>query len=283
MTRNTSKKLAIRSRMQLTGENYLTASRNLSNLHEKVVTPWVELNTLLGGGFRKGSLYVIGSRPKVGKFTVSMALSTFLGGSQGQVLLANLETSMDGVFRSAAVYLNDSPQFTLTSEKERKYYVDDFLMKHLYLMVSKNVSLNHIRQILSTNARPLTALVVDYLQLFDGLFLNSQEGNRSAQIHHFCEELKALAIEFEIPIILFSQLNRMSEGDPEPRVADLRESSSVEQVADAVILLHRPGMTLDELQFLVAKNRHGATGEFTIPFVKGQIYPSPELTFPVGG
>src|SRR5690606_28420594 len=85
----------------------------------------------------------------------------------------------------------------------------------------------------------------------------------------FSRSLKLLAKEMQVPVVLLSQLNRNStqQGGGLPGVADLRESGSIEQDADVVILLHQdreqsPG----ELFMKVGKNRHGATGTIQLAF-----------------
>jgi replicative DNA helicase len=84
--------------------------------------------------------------------------------------------------------------------------------------------------------------------------------------------LKQLARDLQVPVIALAQLNRESEGrqDKKPRLADLRESGSVEADADTVILLHRPDETgtCDRLDILIAKQRNGPTGEISVRFVK---------------
>jgi replicative DNA helicase len=87
--------------------------------------------------------------------------------------------------------------------------------------------------------------------------------------------LKFLARELQIPVVAMAQLNRSSEDrtDRKPRLADLRESGSIEQDADTVLLLHRPemyepGQHEGTVEVIVAKQRNGPTGEITLTYLK---------------
>jgi replicative DNA helicase len=110
-------------------------------------------------------------------------------------------------------------------------------------------------------------LMIDYLQLMD----NPGPENRQQQITEISRGIKAVARELNIPVIALSQLNRATEGRDghRPRMSDLRESGSIEQDADVVMLLHRedyyrmsePDFVPDNIaEVIVAKQRNGPTG-----------------------
>jgi replicative DNA helicase len=116
-------------------------------------------------------------------------------------------------------------------------------------------------------------VIVDYLQLLAGPASES----RQAEISQISRSLKGLAREMSIPILAVAQLNRQVEAreDKRPRMADLRESGSLEQDADVVMLLYRPayysGTDNDEdvsAQLIVAKQRNGPTGSVNLAFIK---------------
>lgn len=128
---------------------------------------------------------------------------------------------------------------------------------------------------------PLGLIVVDYLQLVNGT--NSQV-QREQQVAEVSRGLKALAKELNIPVVVLAQLNRKAEEERrEPRASDLRESGSIEQDADVILILHRPRKTSrgheDEqeeeetydgschMKLLVVKNRNGPTGEIDLTFM----------------
>lgn len=122
----------------------------------------------------------------------------------------------------------------------------------------------------------LGLVVVDYLQLV-GSGLNSRNGNREQEIAYISRALKGLAKEIHVPVLAVCQLNRAVESrdDRKPRLADLRESGSLEQDADAVMLLHRPEFydPSDEpgrAKVIIAKHRGGATGVVELGYDKTQ-------------
>ena len=121
---------------------------------------------------------------------------------------------------------------------------------------------------------------MDYLQLFRS---NSPQASQSREreIAEISAGLKALAKELSIPVIALAQLNRQAENRPggKPRMADLRESGSIEQDADLIGLLHRPDYyaTEEETQeenlkgiaeLFLAKNRQGATGPIALTWLE---------------
>jgi replicative DNA helicase len=123
--------------------------------------------------------------------------------------------------------------------------------------------------------------VIDYLQLLNSTARRAQE-NRQQEIADISSGIKALAKELNVPVIVLSQLNRELEKDKsrKPRLSDLRESGSIEQDADLVGLLYKPNAGDDEdapaaeesdgvaVNFLIAKQRNGPTGEVNLTFLK---------------
>jgi replicative DNA helicase len=120
---------------------------------------------------------------------------------------------------------------------------------------------------------------VDYLQLLEGTGTNYRAA-RHEVVAEISRGLKSLAVELKVPVVALSQLNRNVEERPDhrPRMSDLRESGSVEQDAAVVLLLHREEYYLtpeklaekphlvNKAQVIVAKNRHGPTGEVTLHY-----------------
>ena len=113
----------------------------------------------------------------------------------------------------------------------------------------------------------LDLVIVDYMQLMSGTGMgNRKSDSRQQEVSDMTRAMKLLARELDVPIILLAQLNRGPETrqDHTPMIADLRESGSIEQDADMVILLYRPQVydaTLDNTsEIIIAKHRHGPTG-----------------------
>jgi replicative DNA helicase len=120
----------------------------------------------------------------------------------------------------------------------------------------------------------IKCVMIDYMQLMD----NPGPDSRQQQISEISRAIKAVAREVNIPVIALSQLNRMSEGRDghRPRMSDLRESGSIEQDADVVILMHRedyykmsePDFQPDNIaELIIAKQRNGPTGTVKLSFM----------------
>ena len=120
----------------------------------------------------------------------------------------------------------------------------------------------------------IKAIMIDYMQLMDG---TAGVESRQQQITEISRGIKGIARELNVPVICLSQLNRQSEGRDghRPRMSDLRESGSIEQDADVVMLLHRedyyrqtePDFVPDHIaEVIVAKQRNGPTGTVKLTF-----------------
>jgi replicative DNA helicase len=116
--------------------------------------------------------------------------------------------------------------------------------------------------------------MIDYMQLMD----NPGPESRQQQISEISRGIKAVARELNVPVVALSQLNRASEGRDghRPRMSDLRESGSIEQDADVIMLLHRedyyrqtePDFVPDNIaEIIIAKQRNGPTGTVKLTFV----------------
>jgi replicative DNA helicase len=125
---------------------------------------------------------------------------------------------------------------------------------------------------LKQNARGLDLVVVDYLQLMQ---VPGTKENRATEIAEISRSLKALAKELKVPVIALSQLNRGVEQrvEKKPVMSDLRESGSLEQDADVILLIYRedvydPNTTRKGIaDIIIAKQRNGPTGEVQLTFL----------------
>ncbi|MBK8475086.1 MAG: replicative DNA helicase [Opitutaceae bacterium] len=119
----------------------------------------------------------------------------------------------------------------------------------------------------------LGMIIVDYLQLVSG---TDPKANREQQVAEISRGMKAMAKELHVPVIVLSQLNRASEKENRvPRLSDLRESGSIEQDADVVLMLARPKeadekfqTAADSADLIVAKQRNGPVGEIKLTFLR---------------
>jgi replicative DNA helicase len=143
----------------------------------------------------------------------------------------------------------------------------------LFIDDSPNMSLMEIRAKCRRlkQRNNLRLVIIDYLQLMSS---GKRVESRQQEVAEFSRALKLLAKELEVPVIAISQLNRGSEQrtDKRPQMSDLRESGSIEQDADMVILLHRESMyerespREGEADLIVAKHRNGPTDTITVAF-----------------
>ncbi len=121
--------------------------------------------------------------------------------------------------------------------------------------------------------KKLGLIIVDYLQLING---TDPRAPREQQVAEVSRGLKAMAKELDLPVIVLSQLNRSSEKENRtPRLSDLRESGSIEQDADVVIMLSRPKDSDEKFQtaanaadLIVAKQRNGPVGDLKLTFLQ---------------
>lgn len=242
-----------------------------------IPTPWPELTTILNGGWKPGRQYVIGARPAVGKSL--MGLQAALHATRhGHVGFYSLEMPRDEVINRAVsqiarVPLDDIEKRTLNDDAWTKVAKARGILADLPLAIDDRPILRPVD--IRTHARalsrrgPLAMLVVDYLQLMAAT--RGDQRKRHEQVGEWSRLLKILAKELCVPVLVLSQLNRDIEHrtNPEPTLADLRESGSIEQDADVVILLHpvdpdSDGPDADDVKVGVAKNRQGRQGAFTL-------------------
>ncbi|WP_062464932.1 replicative DNA helicase [Demequina soli] len=246
-----------------------------------VPTGFRELDDLTGG-LQAGQMIVIAARPAIGKSTLGLdiARSCAIHHKKAAVIFS-LEMSREEIAKrmlsaEAGVKLskltkgpmgpNDWERLaqTAASVANAPLYIDD----------SPNMSLMEIRAKCRRlkQQHDLQLVVLDYLQLMTS---GRRVESRQQEVSEFSRALKLLAKEIEVPVIAISQLNRGPEqrGDKKPMLSDMRESGSIEQDADIVILLHRedaydrenrPG----EADFIVAKHRAGPTDTIAVAFRK---------------
>lgn len=230
---------------------------------------WSGLNNLIGG-FRPGGLYIIAARPAVGKTVIGMQIAEALA-KTGAVAFNSLEMSKSELHKRLIASVLSVPMDELTAH-QLSTVSDIKIAKNLdklRLPISfddrAGISVQEIRTHARSVARKmsLAGVVVDYIGLITDK--SGRERSRYESVTEVSQQLKVLARDLNVPVVALAQLNRNVEGrkDGKPMMADLRDSGSLEQDADVVILLHREG---DKINLDVAKNRHGQTGIVTLNF-----------------
>lgn len=229
----------------------------------------------LTNGFHGGQMIILAARPAVGKSTLGLDIVRSAAIKHGMcsvvfsLEMSQLEIVMRLISAEAAVPFNNIKRGTMNDPDWDRVVkkMGEISGAPLFIDDSPNLTMMEIR----AKARrlkqqhDLKLLVIDYLQLMSS---GKKVESRQLEVSEFSRQCKLLAKELDIPVIAISQLNRGSEQRSEktPQISDLRESGSLEQDADVVILLNRPEATNPTMEktgdtdFIVAKNRNGQTG-----------------------
>ncbi len=259
---------------------------HISNLHDRegrltgVSTGYYDLDDITSG-LQKSELIIIAARPSMGKSSLVLNIAEHAGTKEKKpTLIFSMEMSAQQVAQNMlcstakidAHLLRtgklDDNQFSNLSLamgdlSESEIYIDDTPGLGLLELRAKarRLKLQHDIQM----------IIIDYLQLMEG----RQAENRQQEISGISRGLKALARELDVPVIAVSQLNRSVEtrDGHTPRMSDLRESGSIEQDADVIILIHRedyydPTKRPGEVDLNIAKQRNGPTGKVKLTFLR---------------
>ena len=259
---------------------------HISNLHDRegrltgVSTGYYDLDDITSG-LQNSELIIIAARPSMGKSSLVLNIAEHAGTKEKKpTLIFSMEMSAQQVAQNIlcstakidAHLLRtgklDDNQFSNLSLamgdlSESEIFIDDTPGLGLLELRAKarRLKLQHNIQM----------IIVDYLQLMEG----RKAENRQQEISGISRGLKALARELEVPVIAVSQLNRSVETREghTPRMSDLRESGSIEQDADVIILLHRedyydPTKRPGEVDLNIVKQRNGPTGKVKLTFLR---------------
>ncbi|HXH33659.1 MAG TPA: replicative DNA helicase [Plantibacter sp.] len=245
-----------------------------------VPTGFRELDELTNG-LHPGQLIIVAARPAIGKSTLaldfaraasihynhpSIFFSLEMGRSEIAMRLMSAEASVPlQLMRKGTV---DSQDWTKIAQVRGR--IND---APLYIDDSPNMTLVEIRAKCRRLKQRvgLKMVVIDYLQLMTS---GKRVESRQQEVSEFSRALKLMAKELQVPVIALSQLNRGAEqrADKMPALSDLRESGSIEQDADMVVLLHRESAyekdspRAGEADLIIAKHRNGPTRTITVGF-----------------
>ncbi|MEN3002401.1 MAG: replicative DNA helicase [Armatimonadota bacterium] len=244
-------------------------------------------------GLQPSELIILAARPSMGKTTLALNIAENVALRENRpVAIFSLEMSREqlvqrmlcsqaGISGSRIRHgnLNNDDWERLQIAAERLFrapiFIDDTSSLSVLEMRAKCRRLKAERN-------DLALIVIDYLQLMRSHSRRAE--NRNQEIGEIARALKALAREFEAPVLVLSQLSRAVERREEKRpiLSDLRDSGSIEAEADVVIFIHRPHRNLDEafddepsergvirteeVEIIIAKQRNGPTGKVTLGF-----------------
>jgi replicative DNA helicase len=241
-------------------------------------------------GFQKSDLIILAGRPSMGKTALSLNIaSNVIKNSKLPVLFFSLEMSKEQIMYRLLAMETNINQMRL---KNGKLYQNDWIkLNKMIKIISKfplfiddtfNLSIQDIRSKIKTilfEQNELGLVIVDYIQLMQNPKLKIE--NRVQELSQITRSLKTIAREFDIPIIGLSQLSRSVENrvDKKPILSDLRESGSLEQDADLVLMLYKNNLnkypsaslqTCQLIELIVAKQRNGPTGTVKLKFSEEQ-------------
>ena len=248
-----------------------------------ISTGLIELDQKIAG-LEKGKLYLIGGRPSMGKSTLAFNFAASAAVSGKNVAVFSLEMPKRDIFKklcSSMGGIHFSKLRNLLPMEDHDYAL---LAKVTKSLKGKSFNVddtggvtpayirNRLNQLVLDTGRPIDLVVIDYIQLMTPSSGKSLEGN--ARISEIGADLMAMKKEFDCPFVVLSQLNRNLEQRPNKRpiCADLRDSGSLEQDADAIIFVYRDEVydetTADKgiAELIIAKQRAGELGTIRTRF-----------------
>ena len=248
-------------------------------------------------GFQKSDLIIIAGRPSMGKTALSLNIAlNCIKIARLPILFCSLEMSKEQILYRLLSSETGINQMKLRSGKLTQN--DWIKLNKVMRIISKlpffiddtsNLSIQDIRSKIKTiilEQSKIGLVIIDYLQLMQNLDFKQQ--NRVQELSQITRDLKGLAREFNIPIIALSQLSRNVDSriDQRPILSDLRESGSIEQDADLILMLYRskqnsPLISLSTsiqqklhssvTEIIIAKQRNGPIGTVKLELNEDRI------------
>jgi replicative DNA helicase len=243
-----------------------------------VPTGFADLDNLTNG-LHPGQMIIVAARPGIGKSTLALDIARHAAVKHHKTAvifsleMSKTEITMRLLSAEAGIRLSQMRSGSMSEQDWQKIVrrMTEISDAPLFIDDSPNMTMMEIR----AKARrlkqrnDLKLIVVDYLQLMTS---GKRVESRQQEVSEFSRQMKLLAKELEVPVIAISQLNRGPEQrtDKRPMLSDLRESGSLEQDADMVILVHRPDAweaddpRAGEADLIIAKHRNGPTATIAV-------------------
>jgi replicative DNA helicase len=235
-------------------------------------------------GFQKSDLIIIAGRPSMGKTALSLnILINVIKYSKLPILFFSLEMSKEQImYRLLAMETNVNQMRLRNGKLSQNDWIKVNKMVNilsklpLFIDDTSDLSVQNIRSKIKTlmfEQTQVGLVIIDYLQLMQNSRLKVE--NRVQELSQITRSLKIIAREFNIPIIALSQLSRNVENRVEkrPMLSDLRESGSIEQDADLVLMLYRKQSynsndsdQSNDIELIIAKQRNGPIGSVKLQF-----------------
>lgn len=235
-------------------------------------------------GFQKSDLIIIAGRPSMGKTALSLnILINVIKYSKLPILFFSLEMSKEQImYRLLAMETNVNQMRLRNGKLSQNDWIKVNKMVNilsklpLFIDDTSDLSIQNIRSKIKTlmfEQTQVGLVIIDYLQLMQNSKLKVE--NRVQELSQITRSLKIIAREFNVPVIALSQLSRNVENRVEkrPMLSDLRESGSIEQDADLVLMLYRKNDSnsshsdqSNDIELIIAKQRNGPIGTVKLQF-----------------
>ena len=241
-----------------------------------IPTGFSYLDKVLGGGFHRSDFIVIGARPAMGKTSFALNVARNIAMKNRKVLFFSLEMSKEQLAQriistEARIISNKLRTGDITDSDWEKLglALQNLVNCELYFDDQANINVNEMKA-RALRMKDVDCIVIDYLQLMSG---TKRSENRVNEVSEITRGLKMMAKDLNIPVVTCSQLSRgvaKNSNDHRPQMTDLRESGTIEQDADIVLMLHREDYyknneedsdteSANIAEVIVGKNRHGST------------------------
>ena len=267
------------------GDTLTNTYEDIETRHQGIALPGIPCGfydlDAMTSGFQRSDLIIIAGRPSMGKTAFCLNLAhNIAAGYQLPVAVFSLEMSKEQLVQRLLAseagiessYLR-SGRISQTQWEPLSRAIDKLSDTPIFIDDTSNITVTQMRsqarRLQAEQSKNLGLIVIDYLQLMEG-----SSDNRVQELSRITRSLKGLARELSVPIIALSQLSRGVEArtNKRPMLSDLRESGSIEQDADIVMMLYRdeyyspdtPDRGIAEV--IIAKHRNGPTGTIKLLF-----------------
>ena len=283
-TRKTSEFKPITEALREAHENLERMSKNKSVV-TGITTGFKDLDKATAG-LHEGELIILAARPGMGKTAFALNIATNAAMSTDKaVAIFNLEMSaeqlVNRMISSVGQIEGEKLKTGMLNDNDWKRYTEamsELADTNIYIEDDASVTAPEIKakcRRLASSPKGLALVVIDYLQL---VTTGGRVESRQVEVSEISRAFKTMAMELKVPVIALAQLSRNAERreSNQPRLADLRESGSIEQDADLVLFLNRQDYfetktaenksNIVPVDVIIAKHRRGSTGLFQILF-----------------
>ncbi|MBR1748975.1 MAG: replicative DNA helicase [Bacilli bacterium] len=283
-TRKTSEFKPITEALREAHENLERLSKNKSAI-TGLPTGFIDLDKATSG-LHEGEMIIIAARPGMGKtaFALNLAVNAAMSTDKA-VAIFNLEMSaeqlVNRMISAVGQIEGDKLKTGMLSDNDWKRYTEamsELSGTNIYIEDDASVTAPEIKakcRRLASSPKGLALVVIDYLQL---VTTGGRVESRQVEVSEISRAFKTMAMELKVPVIALAQLSRNAERreSNQPRLADLRESGSIEQDADMVLFINRQDYfenktaenkaNIVPAEIIIAKHRRGSTGLFQLLF-----------------